>query len=159
LHPLVASLVAAAVKNMTMISTQANYYKAGIIDLLRAEGLPTDDLPQKLENFVLSIEEEGISGVCGLEIYSKYGLLRSLAVVKTHCNKGIAGQLIRQIEQNAVSNGLRNIYLLTETASAYFLNKGYENVARENVPEEIKQSTEFSHVCPVSAIVMKKDLK
>ncbi len=142
-----------------MITNQANYHRAAIIDLLNAEGLPTDDLPKKLENFTLSVEHDEISGVCGLEVHGDYGLLRSLAVSKVYRSKGIASSLVKQIEQLAKTKGLQAIYLLTETADKYFLNKGYQNVDREIVPAEIKRSTEFSNVCPVSAIVMKKDIK
>jgi amino-acid N-acetyltransferase len=46
--------------------------------------------------------------------------------------------------------------LLTETAPGYFETKGYQQITRADVPEEVQQSSEFSHVCPQSAIVMKK---
>jgi amino-acid N-acetyltransferase len=108
---------------------------------------------------VLSLEDGVISGVCGLEIYSDYGLLRSLTVDKAYRNKGIAGELLTKIETLAKSKKLRSVYLLTKTASAYFLSKGYQIVNRDDVHNEIKQSTEFSHVCPVSAIVMKKNIQ
>jgi amino-acid N-acetyltransferase len=47
---------------------------------------------------------------------------------------------------------------LTETADKYFNKKGYRAIAREQVPEQIKASSEFNHVCPVSAVVMKKGI-
>jgi amino-acid N-acetyltransferase len=73
-------------------------------------------------------------------------------------NQNIAGKLIAQIETLAGSKDLKTIFLLTETAPEYFARKGYEKITRNDVPAEIQQSSEFSHVCPQSAIVMKKDI-
>ena len=49
---------------------------------------------------------------------------------------------------------LRGIYLLTETAHGFFQKKGFKDVARNEVPEEIKRSAEFSVLCSESAAVM-----
>jgi amino-acid N-acetyltransferase len=49
---------------------------------------------------------------------------------------------------------LKAIYLLTETARDFFQKKGFTAVHREQVPEEVKASSEFAHVCPTSAVVM-----
>ena len=51
------------------------------------------------------------------------------------------------------------MYMFTETAPQYFERKGYEKISRDSVPKSIHASSEFSSVCPVSAIVMKKSLK
>ena len=66
--------------------------------------------------------------------------------------------LVARLESEAKSSGIEALYLLTETADKYFAKKGYTAISREIVPVEIKSSSEFSHVCPVSAIVMKKEL-
>lgn len=51
-----------------------------------------------------------------------------------------------------------SIYLLTETAKPYFEKRSYTIVERDNTPDVIRRSSEFSHVCPVTAVVMKKTL-
>lgn len=135
---------------------QAGLQRAAIIELLTAENLPTVDLPEVLENFLIAKENSVLIGVAGLEIYGNYGLLRSLAVSRNYRNKGIAGKLLQQIEIMAAEKSITEIYLLTETASGYFEQKEYQKIDRAAVPAEIMKSSEFSHVCPVSAIVMKK---
>lgn len=135
---------------------QAGLQRAAIIELLTAEKLPTIDLPEVLENFLVAKENSVLIGVAGLEIYGNYGLLRSLAVSHNYRNKGIAGKLLQQIEIMAAEKSITQIYLLTETASEYFEQKDYQKIDRTTVPVEIMKSSEFSHVCPVSAIVMKK---
>ena len=131
-------------------------YREQIIQLLVAEKLPVDDLPETLENFHVIIQNNEPIGVAGLEIYGVNGLLRSVVVDKNFRGKGFADQLIKKIE---VHVGLKEIYLLTETAVAYFEKKGYQIITRVEVPEEVLQSSEFSHVCPESAIVMKKIIR
>lgn len=139
-----------------MIIEQAQHYKAQVTALLAAEKLPTSDLPDTLENFLVAIEDAEIIGVAGLEIYGNYGVLRSLAVSGEHRCKGIAGKLLTRIEVLAALKALKEMYLLTETAPDYFEGNGYGKITRADVPAEVQQSSEFSHVCPVSAIVMKK---
>ena len=117
------------------------------------------DLPASLKKLLGVIENDELVGVIGLETYVNYGLLRSLAVRPDSRNQNIAGKLIKQIENLATAEGLKAIFLLTETASEYFSRKGYHAIARAEMPAEVQQSSEFSHVCPQSAIAMRKDLK
>ena len=135
---------------------KAENYKAAVIALLANEKLPTDDLPQILDKFVVAKQGEEVIGVAGVEIYESYGLLRSVAVSAAERGKGIAKQLLGKVEKLAAAQSLQAIFLLTETAPEYFGKKGYQKIARAEVPAEVQQSTEFSHVCPQSAIVMKK---
>lgn len=67
--------------------------------------------------------------------------------------------LLQLLEQTATNSGVTTMYLLTETAEKYFNKKNYQVITRNEVPQALFQSSEFSHVCPVSATVMKKDLK
>ncbi|WP_175403986.1 arsenic resistance N-acetyltransferase ArsN2 [Mucilaginibacter sp. PPCGB 2223] len=138
---------------------RATPYRNEIIALLQAEGLPFADLPEDLGNFVVILDDRRVIGSAGLEIYGSYGLLRSLAVSKSFRNNGIGNQLLNEVETSAGVRGLAAIYLLTETAPAYFKQKGYKQIERAAIPVAVQRSSEFSHVCPVSAIAMKKDLK
>lgn len=136
-----------------------NDLRRSIISLLQSEKLPFEDLPAVLENFYLALESNRVIGVIGLEKYNDCGLLRSMVVDKQFRNKNVAAKLIDQLELEAGSLGIDSIYLFTETASSYFERKGYKKIERTDVPDPIKASTEFSSVCPVSAIVMRKSLK
>jgi amino-acid N-acetyltransferase len=130
-----------------------------IIALLQAEKLPTEDLPVLLDGFFIARDNDEVIGAVGLERYDNYGLLRSLVVNRVHRNRNIAAALLQETENKAAVQGIETIYLLTETAPDYFGKKGYEKIEREDVPAAVQRSSEFSHVCPVSAIVMKKRVK
>lgn len=139
-----------------MIIDQAQPHRNAIKALLSAEKLPTIDLPETLDNFIAAIADAEVIGVAGLEIYGSFGLLRSVAVRSDFRSQGIAAKLLRRIDALASLKGITEIYLLTETASDYFERKTFRRIDRTEVPEELQQSSEFSHVCPQSAIVMKK---
>jgi amino-acid N-acetyltransferase len=141
-----------------MIIDQAQPYREQIITLLVAEKLPVADLPEKLDNFIVAIQDATVVGVAGIEVYGSYGLLRSLAVHPANRSTGIAGKLLTRLDAMSKLKDLTELFLLTETATDYFERKSYLKITREDVPDEVKASSEFSHVCPVSAIVMKKKI-
>ena len=141
-----------------MIISKANNYKANVVALLATEKLPVADLPEHLDNFLVALEHGELIGVAGIEIFGQSALLRSVAVQPSDRNKGVAEKLLHRIEDLARSKGIKAIYLLTETASGYFIKKNYQQITRNKVPDDVLGSTEFSLVCPQSAIVMKKIL-
>lgn len=144
--------------NQVHITKASDNLRSQVIALLQAEKLPVEDLPASLDNFFVALHRDNIIGAIGLELYGNYALLRSMIVSKEHRNNNIASHLVEQIESYAISLGIEAIYLLTETAPAYFEKKGYQKIKREDVPVAVQSSSEFSHVCPVSAITMKKAL-
>lgn len=142
-----------------MLIKEAKNFRDNVMKLLVSEKLPVADLSASLDNFIVIVDnDDELMGVAGLEIYGNCGLLRSVAVKPEYRNRGIANQLLQQLESQALSGNLNAIYLLTETASTYSVKKGYAKVERDNVPEEIQASSEFSHLCPSTAIVMEKKL-
>jgi len=129
-----------------------------ITDLLQSQQLPTDDLPSVLTDFYTVVDNGKVVGLIGMKRYNSYGLLRSMVVHPDYRNKQIAATLVKMLEEEATSSGITAMYLLTETADKYFSNKGYITITRDEVPDEVKGSSKFSHVCPVSAVVMRKAL-
>lgn len=54
--------------------------------------------------------------------------------------------------------GITGIALLTQTADAFFARMDYAVVARDTVPDAVRNSAEFRSLCPASAICMLKPL-
>jgi len=127
--------------------------------LLQLANLPADDLDFK--KHLLIGFYDGITPVAtgGLEIYNPYALLRSLSVKFGVRGLSLGSTITEQLIGHAKSKGIEAVYLLTETAHAFFLKKGFRDVAREDVPQEIKSSSEFSHVCSTSAVCMVYKIK
>ena len=135
--------------------TQNNFSSA--LSLLKKNQLPTEDVSERTKLFVLE-DEQTISGTIAIEYSGTEGLLRSLSVDENKRSKGYGKTLVDFIENFASGEGVKNIYLLTTTAESFFSRNGYITIDRNTVPEFIRQSTEFSSVCPSSAVVMKKTL-
>ena len=127
------------------------------MSLLQKNNLPIDDLNNDT-NLFGTYEDEELIGVAGIELYGENALIRSVCVDEAYRSQGMAEILTQHIEQYARSKGACNLFLLTTTAENYFQRKGFVKVDRNEVPQNVQLSTEFSTVCPTSAAVLKKDL-
>jgi amino-acid N-acetyltransferase len=128
--------------------------------LLKDSKLPHEDIQLQTTLLLGYYDNTGhLIASGGLEFYGTTALLRSLAVDKNYRSRAIGNQMVNDLFQNAKANAIESIYLLTETAHDYFLKKGFKDIAREDAPEELKKSSEFSSVCPVSASCMVYDLQ
>ena len=95
-----------------------------IKEVLAAGGLQHQDItPAHLQHFLVLIDEPcaTLTGVVGLEIKGNNALLRSLAVIEPQRSKGLATQLLYEIEKYANSRQVDTLYLLTLTAERFFL--------------------------------------
>lgn len=122
--------------------------------LLKSSDLPADDLDYNRDLLVGYYEGDELVGTGGLEIYGPYALLRSLSVKMGIRGKAVGTTITEYLLSEAKMRKLKGIYLLTETAHGFFLKKGFRDVHRDDVPEEVKRSEEFSKLCPASAAVM-----
>jgi amino-acid N-acetyltransferase len=131
-----------------------------VLDLLTGAELPIEDLSdEKMQNFMVArSEDNSIVGVVGIEMFQENGLLRSLAVQPAYRGKGLGGQLTREIESFACSNGIKTLYLLTLTAADFFSKFFYQVIHRDQAPELIQNTAEFKGLCPVSAVCLYRAL-
>ncbi len=125
--------------------------------LLQSSALPVNDLHSGTQLFVL--EENGIvKGTVAAEYDYTTALLRSLSVDESLRGKGSGKKLVAFLENYLAQQGIEAIYLLTTTAAPFFKKLAYEIIDRSEVPGFIRNTSEFSSVCPSSATVMKKIL-
>ena len=133
-----------------------------IAALLRETNLPPDDIERYLDGFLVARGSEAATGhdtllgSVGLEIYEESALLRSLAVHPDFQGNGLGTRLVNGITQIARDRGITRLYLLTDTAEDFFKRLGFKLVSRDEVPEEVKQSIEFTTLCTESPSFMKK---
>lgn len=122
--------------------------------LLKTVGLPYEDLTLDGHILLGYFDHEEIIGTGALEIYGDYALLRSLAVNNKLRGKSLGSRITDDLIDQAKKNNIKNIYLLTESAKLFFKRKGFNDISRENVPAEVKSSTEFSEICSDTAVCM-----
>lgn len=101
---------------------------------------------------------ELLVGVVGLQLYDGIALLRSLAVAADYRGVGVGGALVVHAEQYAGHRGTQSIYLLTQTAESFFVRHGYMHVSRDQAPAAIRNTQQFSDLCPASSAFMVKHL-
>lgn len=130
-----------------------------IAALLSESGLPTDDLSeQDLSLFRIEGSIDRLDAVGGLEPCDDVALIRSVATAASKRGLGLAGKTVDELEALAAEKGFGRLYLLTESAARFFESRGYSAVDRTDVPPAIRQSRQFSSLCPDSATVMCKPL-
>jgi amino-acid N-acetyltransferase len=121
--------------------------------------LPDSDITDEhLKHFFFTGSDGSPTGLVGLELYATDALLRSLVVGENMRGKGLGSSLVDQAERYAASHGIRSLYLLTTTAEPFFRRLGYERIDRSHAPRSIKETPEFSSLCPASSAFMKKAL-
>ncbi len=131
--------------------------------LLDEAGLPVDDLgPEHLVDFLVA-ERSGTSqsetlGIIGLQRFNQVGLLRSLVVSEADRKSGLGRRLVSAVEANACCAGVNDLWLLTIDAERYFEGLGYRMMSRESAPDSIRNTEEFSGLCPDGAYLMRKVL-
>lgn len=131
---------------------------AAIERLLADSALPTDGVAEALQSFVVAESKGAIVGVAGLEVTGENALLRSVAVAAEWRSRGLGRALVNRAIADAEARGIHALYLLTTTAEQYFPSFGFRPVPREQVPDDVRDTSEFQVVCPSSATVMERKL-
>lgn len=125
------------------------------INMLENHGLPISDIQEDTLLYVL-YNNSKIMGTGGLEIFEDCALLRSVSVIKEAKGKGYGTFIVDSLESFAKESGINCLYLITTTAKDFFDRHGFCTINREEVPPAIKQTAQFSSLCPSTAVVMKK---
>lgn len=119
-----------------------------VIALLKSYGLPYEDVTTQKIYFILALIDSEIIGCIGLEKYGEHGLLRSLAVKKSLQNRGIGSMLFEKFMSYCRQHGISNIHLFTVDTHKFFQSRGFKIADRNNAPKPIKQTTEYTDLCP-----------
>jgi amino-acid N-acetyltransferase len=129
-----------------------------ITDILIKESLPASDVVLDIIQIYLFYDKNQLVGITGLENFSKYGLLRSVAVVEEYKGKGFGKTMCNLTMEKAKELGVEELYLLTTTAEKFFESIGFSTIEKDLAPGFIQSTTEFKALCPASAAFMRKIL-
>ena len=129
-----------------------------IVDILERSGLPTVDCEEHLSNFFVMEDANRILGVGGFQSFGNIALVRSMAVEKRCRGRGVGGMLYKGIEKKALSLGIKELYLLTDSAVEFFKNIGFTQIVRTKAPTQIMASRQFQALCAKTTAVMHKHL-
>ncbi len=130
-----------------------------ILDLLDRSELPRAGLEDHLATTLVARENRRVVGTAALELYGPSALLRSVAVAVQLRGQGLGQALTAAALDLARRRGVRTVYLLTETAAAFFPKLGFRPISRSAVDPAVLCSPEFTSACPASALVMARSLE
>lgn len=122
--------------------------------ILKQHNLPYSDLSLHQQLLFEFKTDEIFVGTGGLEIYDQLALLRSVSINHDWRGRNLGTEVVRQMQMVAKSKGVSTLFLLTTSAEPFFRKLGFEMTPRENVPDAIRATKEFTGICPSSAIVM-----
>ncbi len=126
--------------------------------LLTDADLPLDGAATAFATGVVARAEGRIVGAAALEPYGEAGLLRSVVVAADQRGSGVGREVVATAEALARDLGMRELYLLTETAVDWVPRLGYAPVDRAEVPEAVKESIEFRVLCADTGVAMRRSL-
>jgi amino-acid N-acetyltransferase len=84
--------------------------------LLNANSLPTTDLQAARPRFVVACMDEQVIGTGALQPCGSAALLRSIAVQPHLRGAGVGRSIVRELENIARANEIKQLILLTQTA-------------------------------------------
>ena len=125
-----------------------------ILALLERSGLPLLGYADHLASALVGWEEQRIVASAAMELYGPAGLLRSVAVDESWRGLGLGNRIVLAAMALSRKHGAATIYLLTESAQAFFERLGFESLPRNEVPASVQASLEFSIACPDSVQAM-----
>jgi amino-acid N-acetyltransferase len=125
-----------------------------VLDLLGRSRLPVAGLADHAGDVLVAVDRDRVIGSAGLEVYGEAALLRSVAVEPAFQGRGIGRALAARALELARARGVTAVYLLTETAAAFFERLGFRPIPRVEAEPAVGRSLEFQGACPASAACM-----
>lgn len=117
-------------------------------------GLPVDDLTDEGQFFFIS--EAGVFG--GFALLGSHALLRSMVAPPSVRGKGEGHRMVEALCRKGAEQGASTAWLLTTGAADFFSSCSFEKTSRDDAPNAIRATKQFSGICPGSASLMRRSL-
>ena len=131
--------------------------RKALLAILEEAELHTD-IEAHLNHFLVARHDGHSVGCIGMEVYCGDALFRSLAVRPAFQGLGLAQRLYERLVERAKGIGVRRAYLLTKTIEPLAERWGFHRIDRSQVPEAIRDTSEFRGTCCASAVAMWREL-
>lgn len=129
-----------------------------VLELLAAADLPLDGAADAVARGVVARSGGQVVGAAGIERFGDAGLLRSVVVAPGSRSTGVGRRLVEAAEAVARAQGVRELYLFTETAIGWFPRLGYAIVPRADAEAVVGGSVEATTVCKDRGVAMRRAL-
>ena len=119
-----------------------------LADLLAENNLLAGGLDGANKQFYAFIDDSGWRvGVGGMELFGPVALLRSFLTVASHRGQGLGAQMLEELLTIAAQQGVRDVYLFTEQADAFFARAGFSVADRADAPDALRNTEQFNLHC------------
>lgn len=125
-----------------------------VLALLAASGLGADGVAEHITDCLVAREDGRLVAVAALEDYRVAGLLRSVAVAADRRDWGLGRYLTHALIERSRRCGHAALYLLTDTAQAYFERFGFRPIERSTVQPAVLASVQFRGESCKASVVM-----
>jgi amino-acid N-acetyltransferase len=131
---------------------QADY--AALATVLAENNLLAGDLHGDNKRFFAFQDGSGWRvGVGGLELYGDVAILRSFITMAHHRGQGLGGQMLEELLSVARRTGVKDIYLFTLDAAAFFARHGFVPAERATAPAAIQGTQQFAEHCATATFM------
>lgn len=129
-----------------------------LVAALAGAALPVDDLSDAGREFYRFADDGRTVGYGGIERFGDVALLRSVVVLPEFRGRRFGAEIVDLLLREAGRQEVRTVYLLTETATAFFERQGFSKVDKAEVPAAILQTRQAAGLCPASAVLLTRTL-
>lgn len=126
--------------------------------VLADNDLPVADLTENLDGFYVFEAGEVAVGIGAVQHANGDGLLRSFVILEEYRGQGYGSRCCDHLIQRAEERSMDGLYLLTTDAAEFFSKMGFSKIDRSEVPQAIRNTRQFSELCPASAACLRLDL-
>ena len=95
---------------------------------------------EHINNFIILEQKNIIIGVGGYEVLGEIVLIRSVAVAQEFRGKSIGVDIYNLLERKIKHTGIKEAYLLTESAMDYFKKLGFIIKERTSIPKDVMKT-------------------
>lgn len=127
--------------------------------LLKAHKLCFNDLESQGVELFSVTKEDALVGYFGYEVFGEDALFRSFIVVPEQRTKNYGKLMWEMAKKQLKESKVKHIYLLTNTATEFFLKVGYKLFERTKVPDVIAQTSEFTTFCATDSVCMQYEIE
>ena len=127
--------------------------------LLQRARLPVVGLESHVEHLFILESDGYVLGAVGFEAYAPYALLRSLIVDHKVQGQGHGRRLLKFILNEVKTQEFIEAYALTTTIPNWLSRLGFEEISRQDLPEDLHGSVQLLGACPASAPVFRLQLQ
>ncbi len=125
-----------------------------VTELLEQNNLSLVGRMDKNVQFFAMYDKEEVIGVGAFTICNAFVMLRSVCISHRYQKRGLGNVLCKQLFIKAKLLGLEDIYLLTDTAEAFFKKQQFNTINSKKLPTALENNVLVQSACSMSSIVM-----